>query len=119
MHIKKRSEKDASFSSIYTRKKKRGSPNGEPRKNEVACNGVEIKLEPVTVETFDLLSPDDDIDKKPCVNKNTNFGAGTTINTGDDDEYEFNNELEEGNDGDDDDELGSDEEEEDKEEEEK
>ena len=63
------------------------------------------------METFDLLSPDDDIDKKPCVNKNTNFGAGTTINTGGDDEYEFNNELEEGNDGDDDDELGSDEEE--------
>ena len=118
MHIKEKSEKEAFFPSIYTRREKRGSPNSKLRKNEVACNGGEIKMEPRTVEMFDLLSSDDDKNKKPYANKNTNFIVGMTKNTGDNEEYEHKDELEQDNKEKDDNVVGSDEEEEDEEEDE-
>ena len=43
------------------------------------------------METFDLLSSDDDTNKKPCAKKNINYVAGMKINIGGDEEYELNN----------------------------
>ena len=65
-----------------------------------------------------MFSSDNDINKKPRAKKNINYVAGMVINTGDNEGYEHNDELKEGNVRKDDDMLGSNEEEEDGEEDE-
>ena len=64
------------------------------------------------METFKFLSSDDGTNKKPSARKNINYVAGMMINTGDDEEYEHDDELNEGNVRNDDYELESGEEEE-------
>ena len=65
------------------------------------------------METFDLLSSDDAANKKPCAKTNIKFVTGMTIDTGDDEEYDLDNNFEEDNAEEDEDELGFNEEEED------
>ena len=100
------------FSSISICRKKRESPNNEPRKNKVAWNGVQIKLEPGTVKTFELFPSDDDAYKKPRAKKNIYSVADMMIHTGDNREHEHDDELDDGNVWNDDYELQSEEEEE-------
>ena len=60
------------------------------------------------METFELLTSDDDANKKPCAKKNINYFTGMIINTGGGKKYEHNDELAEGDVRKDDYELGSD-----------
>ena len=96
MHIKEKSEKNENISSISTCEKNRGSSNNKPRKNEVAWNGVVIRQESGTMETFELLRSDDDTNKKPRAKKNIDLVTGMVINTRDNQEYKHDDEINDG-----------------------